>query len=441
MTASPVQSLDYAVLQQCMHCGLCLPTCPTYVETGRERNSPRGRIALMRAIADGELGTSRAFAEEMDYCLGCLACVTACPAGVDYATLFETARSQVEQSGVRATLPRRLIRFLSLRVLFLRPRLLRSAGRMLWFYQASGVQSLIRRIRIPALLPRRWRDLESLTPAIRRQFSDALIAPVERPRAPIRQRWRVAVLTGCLQDLILSEVNRATVEVLVENGCEVTTPRAQSCCGSLHAHSGDPEGARILARRQLDAIDPERFDAIISNAAGCGSHLKHYGRLLAEDPAYAARAQRWSEKVKDISEWLVEIGFRRPAGRPSGDAADTVLTYHEACHLCHGQKVSAAPREILRSLPGAALKECAESTWCCGSAGVYNLTQPRTAQWLLERKLGHLEATGAAVIALGNPGCQLQIESGLRAAGTSGVRVAHPVLLLAEAYRAERAAN
>jgi glycolate oxidase iron-sulfur subunit len=463
---SPLASLDYSVLQQCMHCGLCLPSCPTYAETGKERNSPRGRIALMRAVADGELETTRAFADEMSYCLGCLACTSACPANVNYGTLLETARAHVEESGITSTPTRNLLRAATLRGLFTRPRLLRLAGRLLGLYQASGVQAMIRASRLTGLLPRRLRELEALTPKIQRQFSDALIAEVEKPSAVVNPTRRVAVLTGCVQDLVFSDVNRATVDVLLANNCEVTTPRAQGCCGSLHAHNGDLETARELARRQLDAIDPHAFDAVISNAAGCGSHLKHYDRLLADDPTYADRAAEWSRKVKDVTEWLVEIGFRPPQPErrtlnverrtpndsPNSDFSvqssafgvqrlpaqrSLTVTYHEACHLCHGQKISAQPREILRALPGAEIRECAEGTWCCGSAGIYNLTQPATAAWLQARKVQHLQATGAGVVVTANPGCHLQIENGLRAAGDRHTRVMHPVVLLAEAYRAE----
>lgn len=430
--------LDYSVLQQCMHCGMCLPTCPTYAETGKEKNSPRGRIALMRAIADGELETTKVFADEMSYCLGCLACTTACPAGVDYTTLFETARAEVERSGVNRTGSRDFLRAITLRGLFLRPRLLRAAGRALWLYQASGLQWLIRRSKLTALFPRRLRELEAQTPIIRRHFSDTLINEVEAPRGTARHR--VALLTGCMQDLMFSDVNRATVDVLRENGCTVLTPRSQACCGSLHAHNGDPETARILARRQLDAIDPFSVDAIISNAGGCGSHLRHYDQLLADDPSYAQRAIEWSRKVRDISEWLVEIGFRKPSP-PAGTPSPVPLTYHESCHLCHGQKVSRQPRTVLQALPGVELRECAEAQWCCGSAGIYNLTQPETAAWLQTRKVGHLQATGARVIATGNPGCHLQIENGLHQDGKTDVEVVHPVVLLARAYRAEQTGN
>jgi glycolate oxidase iron-sulfur subunit len=440
-TSSPkepnlLKSLDYSVLQQCMHCGMCLPTCPTYVDTKQERNSPRGRIALMRAVADGELAVSKAFGEEMYYCLGCLACTTACPADVNYAELFETARAEVERSGVLASAKRDGIRWFALRLIFTRPRLLRGVGRLLWVYRASGLQALVRCTRLSGLLPARLRRLEPQMPVIRRSFSNTLIAPLESARGA--RRHRVAVLTGCVQDLVFSDVNRATVDVLLENGCEVVTPPVQPCCGSLHAHNGDVETARSLAQRQLDLIDPFSIDAIISNAGGCGSHLRAYGHLLQDDVAYAARAAEWSRKLKDIHEWLVEIGFRKPMPPQSTvkSPAD-IVTYHESCHLCHGQKVSKQPREILQALPGMELRECAEATWCCGSAGIYNITQPDTSAWLQERKVGHLAATGANLIATANPGCHLQIQNGLADRGLE-IEVVNPVVLLAKAYAEEK---
>jgi glycolate oxidase iron-sulfur subunit len=433
-----LRSMDYSVLQQCMHCGLCLPSCPTYLETGRERNSPRGRISLMRAIADGELEATRAFADEMDYCLGCLACTTACPAGVDYGTLFEAARAESEAGGAASSPSRRLIRAFTLRFLLFRPWALHAAARLLWLYEASGIRRLLRSSGFFSLLPKRLGELERQAIPIRRHFSDEIIGAVEKPPGTV-VRHRVAVLSGCIQDVAFSDVNRATVDVLLENGCEVATPRAQSCCGSLHAHNGDLETATQLARRQLDSIDPEKFDAIISNSAGCGSHVKRYDHLLADDPIYAARAAIWSAKVRDISEWLVEIGFRRPSSPASG-SKPIAVTYHEACHLCHGQKITAQPREILRAIPGFELRECPEATMCCGSAGVYSLTQPATSGWLRDRKVAHIRSTGASIVATANPGCQLQIQQGFAMGAGSAdghPRIVHPIVLLAEAYRAE----
>ncbi len=429
---SHLKDLDYSVVQQCMHCGLCLPTCPTYDATKEERNSPRGRIALMRAIADERLEPTKAFGEEMYFCLGCLACVTACPAGVNYAELFEHARAEAEQSGALATPRRSLIRAFTLRWLFMNQTRLQWLGRLLRLYQSIGLQSFVRRSGLLRLLPKRLRELEAMTPPVRGEFSHALIAPITPARGV--KRYRVAVLTGCAQDLVFSDVNRDTVEVLSQNGCEVVTPAQQSCCGSLHAHNGEWELAQRLARRQIDQFPPGDFDAIITNAAGCGSHLKHYAKLLEDDARYRNRAILWDQKVRDIHEWLVEIGFRPP--QPKTQIGVQTVTYHEACHLCHGQQITAQPRQILRAIPHLELIELSESTWCCGSAGIYNLIQPEMAGELLERKLGHIRNTGAEVVATANPGCLLQIVNGVRREGLP-VRVVHPITLLAEAYRSE----
>jgi glycolate oxidase iron-sulfur subunit len=427
---SQLRGLDYSVLQQCMHCGLCLPTCPTYDATKLERNSPRGRIALMRAIADGRLEATRTFADEMYFCLGCLACMTACPAGVNYAELFEHARAEAEESGVLRGSKRGFIRWLTIRWLFMDLARLRFVGALIRLYQQMGLQTLVRQSGVLKLLPRRWRELEAMTPVIQPKFSAALIPPVMP--AVGEKKFRVALLTGCAQDLMFSDVNRDTVEVLARNGCEVFTPPAQSCCGSLHAHNGELEPARELARRSLDQFPPEQFDAIISNAAGCGSHLKHYARLLADDPVYRKRAELWDAKLKDIHEWLAHIGLTPP--KPGVIAQN--VTYHEACHLCHGQQITLAPRQLLRAIPNLTLTELPESGWCCGSAGIYNLIQPEMANQLLERKLQHIVSTKAAVVATGNPGCLAHMANGIRREKIP-VRLAHPVTLLAEAYRAE----
>jgi len=428
-TKSRLRSLDYSVVQQCMHCGLCLPTCPTYDATKVERHSPRGRIALMRAIADDRLEPTRVFAEEMYFCLGCLACMTACPAGVDYAELFEAARAEVEERRLLGGPVRRLVRALTIGWLFMAPGRLQWAARLLRLYQSTGLQAWVRESGLLRLLPARLRELEGMTPRVSPAFSDELIPPVLPARGA--RRYRVALLTGCAQDVIFSEVNRDTAEVLAWNGCEVHTPPHQHCCGSLHAHNGEPALAAELARRNLDQIPPERYDAIISNAGGCGSHLKHYGRLLAGDRRYAERARLWDRKVKDVHEWLVAIGWRRP--RSHGQPA-LVVTYHESCHLSHGQKVVEAPRAILRGIPGVTLVELPEASWCCGSAGIYNLIQPEMADRLLERKMAHIRSTGATVVANANPGCLLQLQNGVRRGGLS-LRVVHPMTLLAEAYR------
>jgi glycolate oxidase iron-sulfur subunit len=423
------KDLDYATVQQCMHCGLCLPTCPTYTATKLERNSPRGRISLVRAIMDGQMPLNREFAEEMYFCLGCLACTSACPAGVNYAEIFEQARAEAERSHLLRSPKRRFIRWLTVKWLFMDLRRLLLAGRCLRLYQRLGLQKLVRGSGVLRLFPKRLRELEAMTPDIPRKFSADLIQPVT-PALGKRQ-YRVAVLTGCAQDLIFSEINRDTVEVLARNGCEVFTPPRQSCCGSLHGHNGEWELAKELARRQLDQFPPDQFDAIISNAGGCGSHLKHYHQLLKDDPVYDERARLWDARLKDIHEWLVEIGIQ-PV--PSRNACEQVVTYHESCHLCHGQKVVSQPRKVLLAIPKLKLVELAESNWCCGSAGIYNIVQPKMANVLQERKMKNIEATRATVVANGNSGCLLQLINGARARKLQ-VRVAHPVTLLAEAYR------
>jgi len=427
-----LKRLDYSVLQQCMHCGLCLPVCPTYDATKLERNSPRGRISLMRAIADGEMELTKNFGEEMYFCLGCLACTTACPAGVNYAELFEVSRMDIETSGVLAKPSRNVIRWLTVKYIFTRPRILRLLGRLLYFYQVAGLQKLVRTARLTVILPRSLRELEPLTPTVRRHFSDALIREIETPP---RRRYRVGLLTGCVQDLIYSEINRDTADVLLAHDCEVFTPRLQHCCGSLHAHNGELELAREMARRnilahELLAGSLDKLDAIISNAGGCGSHLKNYGHLLHNDPCFSARSALWSEKLKDVHEWLAIIGIRRPTGSCSPER----ITYHESCHLCHGQKVTKPPRDIVRAINGLELVEMSESNWCCGSAGIYNITQPEMSKKLLDRKLQHIKATGATIVASANPGCSVQLETGLQQAGSS-VKVMHPISLLAAAFR------
>jgi glycolate oxidase iron-sulfur subunit len=426
-------TLDYAILQQCMHCGMCLPTCPTYDATRRERNSPRGRIALMRAIADGDLAVTREFGEEMSYCLGCLACQTACPAGVDYTELFETARGDVEQAGVLDSPSRTFWRTVTLRVLFRRPRLMQLAGRLLRVYQRSGLESAVRTFGLTMFLPPALRRLEPQAPRIGPAFSADLIARHESPRET--PRYRVALLTGCIQDLVFADVNRDTADVLLANGCAVDTPRWQPCCGSLHAHNGELELARAQARRMLDLIPPRRYDAVITNAGGCGSHLRRYGHLLADDERYREAAHLWDLRLADVHEWLAKIGCRVPRAAPFD--APVTITYHDSCHLAHGQKVTAQPRALLGQLPSVSLVELPESNWCCGSAGVYALTQPTQADALLDRKVAHIRGTGAAVVATANPGCQLQIARGLRDRDDA-VEVCHPISLLARAYRRER---
>ena len=389
----------------------------------------------MRAIADGELEATKSFGEEMYYCLGCLACMTACPAGVNYAELFEHARAEVESSGSLRSAKRNVIRALAIRWLFGNLNRLQTVGRLVRLYQELGLQALVRRSGLLRLLPKRLRALEAITPDVQAKYSSELISTVTPPRGV--RRYRVAMLTGCAQDLVFSDINEDTVEVLSRNGCEIITPPEQLCCGSLHAHNGEWALAQDLARKQIDQFPPEEYDAIISNAGGCGSHLKHYSKLLEDDPVYRNRAKLWDQKVKDIHEWLDQIGIEPPR---SGGTETLVVTYHESCHLAHGQKITTQPRRLLQAIPNLKLVELPESNWCCGSAGIYNLIQPEMANELLARKLKHVRATRATVVATGNPGCLLQLINGARQEGLP-LRVAHPVTLLAEAYRKNENCN
>lgn len=410
---------------------MCLPTCPTYISTSRERNSPRGRIAWMRAIADQEVELDSEFAAEMYYCLGCLACQSACPAGVNYASLFEAARADIEDAGAAGGGQRIFWRWLAVKTIFMHPRLLRLIGRGLHFYQCTGLQDFIRRSGLLRLLPARLRELEPQTPEISKHFSNELIAPVECPDGEVR--YRVGLLTGCVQDIAFSDINRDTVDVLLAAGCEVQTPPVQHCCGSLHAHNGEVELARRLARHQLDLFDLNQLDAIITNAGGCGSHLKSYGHLLEDDPEYTDRAKLWDSKCKDVHEWLVQIGFSMNA-QDAVTCDKTAITYHESCHLCHGQGIRRQPRQLLDTLSGTKRVELPESDWCCGSAGIYNITQPEESARLLNRKLDHIERSGASIITTANPGCHLQLLNGLKNRGKTAT-VSHPISLIAQALR------
>lgn len=439
MDSEPVnllKTLDYSVVQQCMHCGLCLPTCPTYDETGRERNSPRGRIALMRSIADDALPLDKAFAEEMDYCVGCLACTTACPADVDYAHLLETARAASEQEGLLVTPIRSFYRWLGMSVVMKNPGLMRWAAWAVSYTQKPWARSFIYKSGLIWLAPKRLRELEPKSPIIDRPFSDSRINLREQPTSKAFKK--VAVLTGCVQDISYARVNRATVDVLVAAGCEVITPRNQSCCGSLHAHNGEIEQAKELARRMLDEYREDgpqpltSFDVIISNSGGCGSHLRHYGRLLKGDTKYESIAGEWDSKLRDVQEFL--HGLLESSDLPLEPARPNFrITYDASCHLVHGQKVVHQPVELLKRIPGIEFIPLAESDWCCGAAGVYAITQPDQAQKLLDRKLEHLRKTKADVLATANPGCMHHLALACKNdAQLRSLRIVHPMELLAE---------
>ena len=402
-------------LRACVHCGICLPQCPTYRVLGEEMDSPRGRVYLMRAAAEGRAELTPGLARHLDLCLGCRACETACPSGVPFGQLLEATRAQLDRKRVRARESAHAMLEWALSI-FPHPDRL---GALLWplrLYQASGLRTLVRASGILAPFKR----LQAMDALLPRVLPGASSLPELIP-ARGRARGRAALLTGCVQRFFFPEINLATARLLSAAGWEVVVPRAQGCCGALHLHAGRLDEFRAMARSLMAALGRD-VDIVVTNAAGCGSALKEYGHWLGDE-----EAERFAGLVKDISEVLVD------ADLPLGELRETV-TYHDACHLAHGQKVRAQPRELLRRIPGVTLVELTDSDLCCGSAGVYNLLEPEMAAELGRRKLERIRETGARIVAAGNPGCIMQISQQALEAGLA-LEVMHPVTLLSRALR------
>jgi glycolate oxidase iron-sulfur subunit len=426
---------DVNTINTCVHCGLCLSSCPTYRMTGSELASPRGRIYLMKGVSEGRISlTSDVFNEQIGLCLNCRACEAVCPSGVHYGNILEASRVQLnafkqsaEASDKKMGAPERAVRGVVFGKLFKNMALFRAFAGTMRIYQKTGLQALARNLGILKLL--RLQDTEAMLPKI----SDAFVAPRGQSYAPTTEKkYRVAMLTGCIMSTAFAEVHQATIRVLQKNNCEVILPQGQGCCGALHTHGGDLDGGRELARRNIDAFERlglDKLDAIIVNAAGCGSTMKEYAHLLHDDPQYAARAQAFVNKVRDVHEFLgsIELNVRDLKPLP------VTVTYQEPCHMAHAQKITTQPRALLRAIPQLKLVEMYESAMCCGSAGIYNITQPEMAGDLGARKIGNALATKASVIATGNPGCALQLATELRKRGTD-VQVKYIVELLDEAY-------
>ena len=422
------------VMGTCLHCGMCLPACPTYELTGDERSSPRGRIRLIRSVMDGSLEPGRGFADEMNFCLDCRACETACPAGVRYGGLVEHARTivtdrKLDPPGVR------LKKFLVLKVVFRSRRTFTIFVGLLRLYRRSGVKHALERSGLLDLLPAGFRALMKGLPEVTDPPSPGMGdeppvgATPSGPRAGQPGGGRVGLLTGCVMNCSFPDVHRDTEELLRMSGTGVVVPEGQFCCGSLHGHNGDPAHARKLAA-DLMKLFPADLDAVVVNSAGCGSFMKQYGELFRGHDAPAAGAREFAAKVLDVSEFL----HGRSPGTP-GPLPRARVTYHDACHLLHGQGISGQPRSLLASIPGIEFVELPDSAGCCGSAGIYNILRPDDSAKFLRRKISCILSTGADVVATGNPGCHLQIARGLRQAG-SDIRVAHPVTLLREAFTA-----
>jgi glycolate oxidase iron-sulfur subunit len=410
-------------LDRCVHCGLCLNACPTYREIGLEMDSPRGRIYQMNLVANGA-PINDSYVQHMELCLACRGCESACPSGVPYGRLIEAAKAEIETTVPRSTAGR-LARWLVFEKLLPSRTNLQIAGRLIWLMQTTGLQGLTRSLGL--LKPfGRLADIERLAPAAEMptffsQYGKVFPSIGER-------RKKVALLGGCIANVSFARLNEATVRVLQRNGCEVHVPADQTCCGALHLHQGLPDQTRALARKNIGALLDGGYDAIITNTAGCGSTLKEYGEILSGDGDYHGRAEKFSALVKDINEFLVGIGLVPPT-RP----VSAKVTYQDSCHLSHGQKVRAAPRQILKAIPGLEFREMPGSEICCGSAGVYNVVQNEMSMALLDKKMASVALAQANVIATANPGCLLQLRAGVERQ-QSGHRVVHVVELLDEAY-------
>jgi glycolate oxidase iron-sulfur subunit len=402
---------DYNVLTNCMHCGLCLPMCPTYALTGLEKSSPRGRIRLIKAVADGDLPITEGFVHEMNFCLDCQACETACPAGGHEGFVVG------------------LVKKMLLEWTFLKQDRLKVLARLMKVYERSGVKWFFQKTGALKILSRKLDAIQPLSPSISSEFSSDMLPEVICP--PGKPRYRVGFLTGCIMDVAFADVNVDTINLLLHHDCEVVVPRNQACCGSLQAHNGSLEAARQMAKNIIELFDREQLDYIVLNSAGCGAFMKEYGHIFVDDAQWGGRAHQVSSKVKDLTEFLFETGYwpTKPAREsfttkgnssvafPPGSLKGKRITYHDACHLVHTQKISQQPRELIKAIPGILYTELPESTWCCGSAGIYNITHYDDAMKLLDRKVQNIELVRPDIVVTGNPGCMLQIQHGLRQKG------------------------
>ena len=410
------------IIEKCVHCGFCLPVCPTYVLWGQEMDSPRGRIYLMKLASEGAAEMNSHWVSHFDTCLGCMACMPACPSGVDYGKLIEATRAQIERKTERSPAEKLYRRFMF--EIFTRPERLRRLRLPLLAYQKSGLQALVRGSGLLKLLPKRMRVMEALLPKIGPNEAVAEIT-----LAVGTTRRRVGLLLGCVQREFFPQVNAATARVLAAEGCEVVAPPVQPCCGALLVHAGEEAAALELARKMIDAFERSNVDTIVTNAAGCGSNVKEYGHLLRDDPEYAERAKQFAAKCKDVSEVLADL-----EPRAARHALKLRVAFHDSCHLQHAQGVRSQPRALLSNIPELELAEISESAICCGSAGIYNLVQPDAANALGDRKAQLIAPLNADVVATGNPGCLLQLQSSLARLGKS-TSVLHTIQLLDASIR------
>ncbi|APT47567.1 (Fe-S)-binding protein [Bacillus safensis] len=421
------QQMDEKELLNCMRCGFCLPSCPTYIESGQqETHSPRGRIALMKAVRDGVIEPDEDVEHSLNLCLGCRACEPVCPSGVKYGRLLEDARDIIQQHK-KQSIPVKLVRRVVFKGLFPSQSRMRKAAGLLRFYQTSGLQTAARKTGMLKVLPPHLRLMEQALPKVPRQQKSRLTE--YKAAGPARKR--VAFFTGCLMDTVFSSTNEATIQLLQLAGCDVIVPPIQTCCGALHGHSGEKEQAKQLAKRNIEAFEEIDADAIVMNAGGCGAFLSDYDHLLCDDPDFQKRSEAFSKKITDISDILVELEFHRrmPLALP-----EQVITYQDSCHLRNGMGVQHAPRVLMKAIQGVSFKEMKDAGRCCGSAGIYNILQPKMSMQILDHKMTEATQTKAAAIVTSNPGCQLQMAAGIKRSGHSpSMRAVHLADLLLEA--------
>ncbi len=423
-----------SIINACVHCGLCLSSCPTYVETGHEASSPRGRIYLIKMVSEGNLDIEDdVFTGQMSQCLNCRACEAVCPSGVQYGRLVEAARDQIQQVEGDEQPPQvQVTRGAVFGLLFPHMPLFRAASWLMRAYQHIGLQALVRRSGILKLL--KLQEQEMLLPTMDDKFfvPRGNVLPATNGEA----EHTVGIFAGCIQSTAFAGVTRATARVLAANGNDVCAFAGQGCCGALHAHAGDLDGARELAKKNIDAFERSGAEALIVNAAGCGAQLKDYTHLLEHDPVYGERAAAFGAKVNDATEWLA----KHPLNTADMGEINATVTYQEPCHLCHAQRISKQPRALMNAIPGLTLVEMNESSLCCGSAGIYNITQPEMASRLGERKVANARATNADIVISANPGCMIQVGGILRQHG-SDMEVAHIMSLMDRAYQAGKGAS
>ncbi len=422
---------DPSLINACVHCGFCLSTCPSYRVLGKEMDSPRGRIYLMDAIHQGKAELNPITSQHFDSCLGCLACVSTCPSGVQYGDLIAATRPQVERN-VKRSLPDKLLRSLIFN-LFPYPNRLKPLLFPLYLYQKFGGQKLVRSSGIMKKISPQLAAMESILPEVNLKSLTQELPEVIPAKG--EKRYRVGMILGCVQRLFFSPVNEATARVLTANGCEVVIPKSQGCCAALPAHQGQENQAQAIARLMIDSFADTNVDFVIINAAGCGHTLKEYGHILQDDPDYREKAKQFSKQVRDVQEFLAEVGLTSKLS-PLTDG-ELPIVYQDACHLLHGQKISVQPRQLLKKIPGVTLREPIDAALCCGSAGVYNMLQPEVADELGQQKAENLVNTGAKLIASPNPGCSLQIKKHLELQGKT-MPLYHPIELLDLSIRGEK---